>query len=336
MTIEVKQNLVSSSKYSIKCPYSMDAEYITYHNTANDASAENEVKYMNSNNNSVSYHFAVDDKEVIQAVPTNRIAWHCGDGGKGKGNRKSIGVEVCYSRSGGERFKKAEALAHKFIAQLLHERGWGTDRVKQHNFWSGKNCPHRVRAEGRWNEVIAEIQAELNKLKGTNTPVKPTPSVTKGYLEKGDKGAAVKELQTLLEKAGFEVGAIDGIFGNATDKAVRAFQAKYKLSVDGLAGNATMQVLETVTAPKPVVKPVSPTPSPKKEESVQILTGGLIPANVEIISKYFKDKGWWAEIQFRTDGENPRALSGGLKGKALEEYKAWLDERGWYYEIVKK
>ena len=40
-----------SSKYSIKSPYSMTPQYITIHNTANDASARNEVSYMNSNNN---------------------------------------------------------------------------------------------------------------------------------------------------------------------------------------------------------------------------------------------------------------------------------------------
>ena len=165
MTIKVKQNLVSSSKYSIKCPYSMDAEFITFHNTANNASAENEISYMLSNNNQVSYHYAVDDKEVIQGVPVNRNAWHCGDG-NGNGNRKSIGVEVCYSKSGGEKYKKAEENAIQLIAQLLYERNWGIDRVKRHQEWSGKYCPHRVLAEGRWDEVLDRISAELKALKG--------------------------------------------------------------------------------------------------------------------------------------------------------------------------
>ena len=46
MAYTFKQNMVSSSKYSIKCPYSMTPQYITIHNTSNNASAENEVKYM--------------------------------------------------------------------------------------------------------------------------------------------------------------------------------------------------------------------------------------------------------------------------------------------------
>jgi N-acetylmuramoyl-L-alanine amidase len=56
--MNVIKNLVSQSKYSIKCPYSMAPEFVVVHNTANDASAQNEVKYMISNNNQVSFHFS--------------------------------------------------------------------------------------------------------------------------------------------------------------------------------------------------------------------------------------------------------------------------------------
>lgn len=76
MSYTFKQNLVSSSKYSIKCPYIMTPKYVVCHNTSNSASAKNEINYMISNNNQVSYHIAVDDKEVIQGLPLNRNAWH--------------------------------------------------------------------------------------------------------------------------------------------------------------------------------------------------------------------------------------------------------------------
>ena len=49
--VKIVQNLVSSKKYSIKCPYTMKPEFVVIHNTANDASAENEVSYMINNNN---------------------------------------------------------------------------------------------------------------------------------------------------------------------------------------------------------------------------------------------------------------------------------------------
>ncbi|WP_218047970.1 N-acetylmuramoyl-L-alanine amidase [Bacillus licheniformis] len=190
MAISVKKNLVASSKYSVKCPYSMDAKYITFHNTANDASAANEIAYMIRNNNQVSYHFAVDDKEVVQGVPTNRNAWHCGDG-NGPGNRSSIGVEVCYSKSGGAKYKAAEKLAIKFIAQLLKERGWGVDRVKKHQDWSGKYCPHRVLDEGRWDAVKAAIAAELKALGGKSSSSASKPSGSTYTVKKGDTLSAI-------------------------------------------------------------------------------------------------------------------------------------------------
>ena len=68
MAVVLRQNLVSRGKYNIKCPYSMKAESITVHNTWNDASAENEVKYMIGNNKKVSFHIAVDDKEAVQGI----------------------------------------------------------------------------------------------------------------------------------------------------------------------------------------------------------------------------------------------------------------------------
>ena len=174
--MKVIQNLVPTSKYNIKCPYPMVAEFIVVHNTANDASAENEIKYMISNNEKVSFHYAVDDKEIVQGIPENRNAWHAGDGANGEGNRKGIAVEICYSKSGGQRFIEAEKLAAKFIAYKLNEKGWGIDKVKKHQDFSGKYCPHRTLDIG-WQRFLDMVNNELNKLKGADKVTdKNTPS----------------------------------------------------------------------------------------------------------------------------------------------------------------
>lgn len=110
MAIKVVKNLVSKLKYGLKCPNPMKAEYITIHNTANDASAANEISYMKNNSSSMSFHFAVDDKQVIQGIPTNRNAWHTGDGTNGTGNRKSIGVEICYISQEGHDINQRKSL----------------------------------------------------------------------------------------------------------------------------------------------------------------------------------------------------------------------------------
>lgn len=61
-------------------------------------------------------------------------------------------------------------------------------------------------------------------------------------LRLGDRGSAVVELQGLLNKHGASLAA-DGIFGPATEKAVRDFQRQAGLVVDGIAGPKTMAML---------------------------------------------------------------------------------------------
>ena len=155
--MEVVKNLVTPDKYHIKCPYNMTAEGYCVHNTANDASARNEIAYMISNDLQTSYHYAIDDKEVVQGISENRNGWHAGDGANGNGNRKHIGVEICYSLSGGERFIAAEKRAAAFIAEGLIRRGWGIDRVKKHQDFDGKYCPHRTLDMG-WKRFLNMIE----------------------------------------------------------------------------------------------------------------------------------------------------------------------------------
>lgn len=155
--MNIKQNLVALSKYPIKAPYSMVPTHITIHNTYNDAPAANEIAYMIRNENKVSFHIAVDDVEAIQGIPFDRSAWHCGDG-NGDGNRKSIGVEICYSKSGGDRYYKAEANAAVIVAQLIKQFNIPISNVVQHANWSKKDCPHRMRAEGRWEGFVSSVK----------------------------------------------------------------------------------------------------------------------------------------------------------------------------------
>lgn len=166
--MEIKKNLVDESKYNIKCPYEMNAEFIVVHNTANDAAAENEIKYMIGNDKKVSFHYAVDDKEIVQGIPTNRNAWHAGDGSNGQGNRKGIAIEICYSKSGGDRFIQAEKNAAEFIASILKEKGWGIDKVKKHQDFAKKYCPHRTLDMG-WDRFLNMIQGHLIEVQVTKS-----------------------------------------------------------------------------------------------------------------------------------------------------------------------
>lgn len=232
--MNIVQNFVDPSKYSIKCPYEMNPEYITIHNTANDASAQNEIKYMITNNNQVSFHFAVDDMEVVQGIPTNRCSWNAGDGTEGTGNRKSIAIEICYSKSGGDRFIKAEQNCAKFVSQLLKEKGWAIDRVKKHQDWNNKYCPHRTLDMG-WDRFIAMIETELNS--GSNAEY--TEEEERVMLERIE---SLESRVTVLENEKAQMVAaqptrksideiarevIQGLWGNGADRKARLTQAGY-------------------------------------------------------------------------------------------------------------
>ena len=167
----VTRDELPTNKYNIKSPFAMTPTRVVIHNTANDASSDNEIKYMNTNNNEVSFHFAVDNVKVVQGIGLNRNAWHAGDG-NGKGNREGIGIEICYSKSGGNRFIDAEVNASKLAAYLLNQMGWGIDRITKHQDYSGKYCPHRTLDMG-WDRFLSMVSNELDVLKTISGPYAP-------------------------------------------------------------------------------------------------------------------------------------------------------------------
>ena len=61
--------------------------------------------------------------------------------------------------------------------------------------------------------------------------------------KKGSSGAVVREIQTRLKNWGYYSGAVDGVYGSKTEEAVRWFQRKNGLSVDGQVGNLTLAAL---------------------------------------------------------------------------------------------
>ena len=76
----------------------------------------------------------------------------------------------------------------------------------------------------------------------------PASALNADTLRNGSRGEAVRELQQALISLGYLSGKADGIFGNKTEKAVRAFQKAKKLTVDGLAGRKTRSLLQDAAA----------------------------------------------------------------------------------------
>lgn len=61
--------------------------------------------------------------------------------------------------------------------------------------------------------------------------------------KKGSSGAVVSQIQTKLKNWGYYTGDVDGIYGSATERAVRDFQRKNGLTADGKAGTQTLEAL---------------------------------------------------------------------------------------------
>lgn len=59
----------------------------------------------------------------------------------------------------------------------------------------------------------------------------------------GSRGEEVKTIQTKLKRWGYYSGSVDGIYGSGTLAAVKKFQKKNGLSVDGIAGTKTLQAM---------------------------------------------------------------------------------------------
>lgn len=263
---------ISSSKYSKKCPYSMRPQYITVHNTANDASARNEVSYMRNNSSSTSYHVAVDDKEVVIAAPFNRNCFHSGDGRYGTGNRKTIGIEICYSRSGGARFDAAEDNAARYIASLLKAYGWGIDRVKRHYDWSRKYCPHRTMDRG-WTRFLNMVRSYMGL---------PAASIPSG----GEGTASVGKV------------AVDKKWGPATTRASQKVLGTY---IDGIVSKQSKRARKFLpnvsTASWKFVN--NPGRGSNMVRALQRLVGASVdgkcgPGTVSALQKFLKSKGYYS------------------------------------------
>ena len=115
-----------------------------------------------NNKNQVSFHYAIDNQEVVQGLPIDRNAWACG-----RWSEWEMGIEKAFKSKSVTLNQVADVLikpkknAAHFIANLLRERGWGIEKVKKHQDFSNKYCPHRTLDKG-WNGFIQMIKSYLN------------------------------------------------------------------------------------------------------------------------------------------------------------------------------
>lgn len=122
-----------------------------------------------------------------------------------------------------------------------------------HRDFANKSCP----GEYLYNKHTY-IALEVNKkLKKTKSKV---PDIAKPYLEKGSEGIEVAYLQQDLNYLGFKDAKgnkldTDGIFGAGTEHALKVFQKKYGLTIDGEYGNNSYNKMKQVCVEPKVAEP---------------------------------------------------------------------------------
>ena len=99
-------------------------------------------------------------------------------------------------------------------------------------------------------------------------------------LQNGDKGEEVTRLQQALIDLGYLSGTADGVFGNKTENALRKFQRKNGLEVDGLAGEQTRSVLYAKQAEKKGTVTTSPAVSPTATPAPSSIEGDETGTNL--------------------------------------------------------
>lgn len=147
----------------------LKATSITIHSTANlTSSAKGERNWLTnpSNTRTASWHYAVDEVDVIEALPATENAWAATDGANGPGNRTSIHVEMCESGNRELVLKRTQEL----VVYLMVK--YDIKTVVRHRDWYNKNCPRILNGDGKWTDWF-RFHKEIMELHRIATEPKP-------------------------------------------------------------------------------------------------------------------------------------------------------------------
>ena len=125
------------------------------------------------------------------------------------------------------------------------------DTVKEVQAWLNKEYGFKLSVDNDYGKntkaaLVKALQIEfgftgkqVDGVYGTKTH----NAAKANCLKVGSKGDLVKIVQALLVCNGYISSYVDGDFGAGTEKAVRQYQTKKKLTVDGIVGSATLKTL---------------------------------------------------------------------------------------------
>ena len=166
---------------------------------------------------------------------------------------------------------------------------------------AGKATQNKLYAASAKNvdgKTLAQAEKDKNKVNST--------------LQKGDKGTEVKKLQERLKELGYYTGSINSSYNNATVEAVKAFQKRNSLTVDGICGTATLRKLNSTSAVKNKVEEV------KQDDGV--LEKGDKGDEVKAVQERLQELGYYTDLCNGNFGTNTfNAVKAFQKNNGLTE-----------------
>jgi len=143
-------------------------KYIVIHETANHntgADAQAHADYLAAGGDEeTSWHYTVDDHQIVQHIPDNEVSWNAGDKLRANGgNLNGISIELCVNDDGD--FEKTFDNGARLTAYLLNAYGLDTGALLQHFNFNGKNCPMTIRDNGRWDAFVGLVEQYRSELK---------------------------------------------------------------------------------------------------------------------------------------------------------------------------
>lgn len=253
-------NMVAYTKISPNktSPRNHKIDTITIHHMAGDCSIETCANIFAPTSRKASSNYGIgSDGRVGMYVEEKDRSW-CSS--NGTNDHRAITIEVADDSNKEPWHSSQKAMTSLVLLcadicrrngiESLRYTGDKSGNLTLHKWFTSTSCPGAY-LESQMPKIASEVNALLksgatsyawnengsisSQNATQNTPTTNT-SNSSTSLKKGSKGDAVRELQTNLNKimnAGLDV---DGSFGALTEKAVKDFQAKYKLEVDGIYG----------------------------------------------------------------------------------------------------
>lgn len=277
MTINRKISLINFSDLNRS-----KIDWIILHYVGAVSTAKNNAEYFYDKYRGASAHYFVDDKEIWQVVEDNDASWAIGADKyyTDARNSNSISVEMCcYTMTNGNInvAKEVEEKAVELVKMLMKKYNIDVNHVIRHYDATRKNCPAPfVKDAERWDNFKKKLQEQsteeeteereeytdyekrvrnwqdtMNLDYNSNLELDGSfgPACRKEALEHylyykmpTTKNEHVKVIQVNLKRHGYNL-ELDRSFGPATEQAVKEFQKKNGLTVDGFVGAETTALL---------------------------------------------------------------------------------------------